>query len=156
LAPCSTRSADAVAHTYPPVIQGYASAVAVDTAGNHYVTGWFSGTVDFNPGTGADMKTSFGDTDVFITRFNADGSYAWTQTFGGTYDDYAIGIAISDASIYVTGGFNSTDAGVGGTGSITSSGSFDAFVLALDATTGAAQSGFGSRGVQKFGGTGYD
>jgi len=78
-------AANAVANTYPPVIQGGDIAgVSVDVAGNRYVTGNFQGTLDFDPTVGVDLKPPAGNSDCFVTRFNADGTYAWTQTFGGS------------------------------------------------------------------------
>jgi hypothetical protein len=152
---------DAVANSYPPVIQGSAKAIAVDGDGNRYVVGDFYGTAqfDFNPGIGVDAKACLASRDVFITRFNADGSYAWTQTFGGITADTgpeSNGITVSGTTVYVTGSFSSLHAGIGGTVSIDCSGGRNVFVLALNASTGAAVSSFGFGGVQKFGGGQYD
>lgn len=55
------------------------------TAGGEatYVTGTFAGEVDFAADFGStDIKTAEGTLDGFVTRINADGSYAWTYTFG--------------------------------------------------------------------------
>ncbi|HTL53752.1 MAG TPA: hypothetical protein VL860_14350, partial [Planctomycetota bacterium] len=149
-------AADAIADPY--VIQGMAMDLAIDTAGNRYVTGIFSGTVDFNPFVGADLKTSvLSSDDVYITRFNADGSYAWTQIFGGSAHEASFSHLIVNAgTVYVTGGCNSSDAGIGGSGSVINVGGTDCFILALDATNGAPVSGFGVNGVEVFGGTTTD
>lgn len=101
-------AADTVAVSYPPVIQGTVEAVAVDATGNKYVTGYFSGTLDFNPGVGSDVKICAGNFNTFVTRLNADGSYGWTQTFGGSSSDLGYGIAVSETTVYVTGVLNST------------------------------------------------
>ena len=159
---------DAVATTYPPVIQvggntGSAQAVAIDSSGNRYVAGYFSGQCDFNPGFGADAKTCYGSANAFVTRFNANGSYAWTQTFGGANNDKAYGIAVSSdgSKLYVTGSFSSTNAGIGIPGNITTCAGnvfphSDAFVMALNSSDGSAVSTFGTGGVVVFGGTGDD
>src|SRR5262249_9769740 len=56
-----------------------------------------------------------------------------------------------------TGSFSGTEMGIGGAGSIQSVGdSEDIFVLALDSATGAPVPGFGSGGVQTFGGSNSD
>ena len=78
------------------------------------------------------------------------------QIFGGSDADFGLGIAISGTTLYVTGDFYSKGAGIGGKGRASSSGGDDAFVLALNATTGSAVGWFGINGVQTFGGTGYD
>ena len=58
-----------------------AMAVATDVAGNIYLTGYFSGTFDFDPDDGVDSQNSAGGASSFITRINADGSYGWTRVF---------------------------------------------------------------------------
>ncbi len=85
----------------------YATGSAVDSAGNLYVAGHFGGTVDFDPSTTAtDAHTSSGSIDSYVTRFNADGSYGWTRTFGGTSHDYVEAVAVDGfGDIYVTGKF---------------------------------------------------
>lgn len=46
-------------------------SVAVDAAGNVYTTGYFQGTVDFDPGTGSANMTSVGTRDIFIHKMSA-------------------------------------------------------------------------------------
>jgi len=147
--PAAAETAD-----YPPIVRGRGYAIATDTGGNRYIVGQFSGSgVDFNPTSGADTKSSAGGWDAFVTRFNADGSYGWTQTFGGSGDETACGVAVSGGVVYVAGEFSSPDAGVGGAGAIGTIGNEDCFVLALDAATGAAKTAFSGDGVQVFGGS---
>jgi len=144
------QGADLVAQSYPPVVAGSCFSMTTDISGNCYLTGQFSGTLDFNPMVGEDSKTSVGATDCFVTKYNFDGSYAWTQTFGGTGDDGGVGIAVSNGVVYVCGQFNSADAGGGGIGTYASSGAYDAFILALNASNGSLV------WFQKFGGTSND
>jgi FG-GAP-like repeat/Beta-propeller repeat/Calx-beta domain len=71
----------------------------IDTAGNIYTVGIYSGTVEFSPGnpSGTISRTGL-DAEAFISKHNADGSFAWvkkvTQTVGspGGMDS---GIAVS-------------------------------------------------------------
>ncbi|MBE7465310.1 MAG: DUF11 domain-containing protein [Planctomycetes bacterium] len=79
-----------------------------------------------------------------MTRFNADGSYAWTTTFAGSGDEQAYGITVFGSTVYATGSFSSSNAGIDGAGSIATTGSIDAFVLALNATNGSSTA-FGVR-----------
>jgi hypothetical protein len=51
------------------------SGVATDILGNVYITGWFGGTVDFDPSTGEDWHTSNGESEVFLSKFLPDGSW---------------------------------------------------------------------------------
>jgi len=61
------------------------AAVAIGTDGSYLVGGEFSGTVDFDPSSGQDIRTTLtpSDVDGFITKINPDGSYGWTRTFAG-------------------------------------------------------------------------
>ncbi|OGM26396.1 hypothetical protein A2628_00005 [Candidatus Woesebacteria bacterium RIFCSPHIGHO2_01_FULL_40_22] len=88
--------------------EDYGQGVAVDSAGNVFVTGYFQSTVNFNDG-GTDNHTSGGGTDIFITKYNADGTYGWTRTFGTTGDQlgYAIAVDSSD-SVIAMGKFSGT------------------------------------------------
>jgi hypothetical protein len=47
--------------------------VTVDPAGNVYLTGEFMGTVDFDPGSEIDFRTSQGTRDVFVIKLTPDG-----------------------------------------------------------------------------------
>lgn len=159
----SVRGQDLIATFYPPVIQGSVNpgqSVAIDAAGNRYVVGYFSGVLDFNPGPGLDAKSSAGSSSAFVTRFNADGSYAWTQTFGGAGSAAsASGVATDGTSVYATGQFfGSAQIGGAGTAVGSAGGTYDAFVIALNAANGAAKSGWGisGSGIQTFGGSSFD
>jgi len=116
--------------------RGY--GVAVDGSGNIYVTGYFEGTVDFDPGVGTDEHTSNAYYDIFLSKFNANGDFQWARTWGGDSVDTAYGVAAhSPSDIYVVGYFKETvdfDPG-GGTEEYTSdSSSEDVFLSKFDAT----------------------
>ncbi len=79
--------------------------VATDVSGNVYVTGWFSGTVDFDP-DGGDPHTSNGSGDVFLSKFNSMGNFEWARNWGGFM---ALGCSVatdSSGNVYVTGYFH--------------------------------------------------
>ena len=59
------------------------SAVKVDASGNIYVGGFFSNTVDFDPGAGTVVRTSSGSWDAFLSKYSASGSHEWTEAIGG-------------------------------------------------------------------------
>ena len=48
-------------------------AVAVDSSGNVYTTGYFEGTVDFDPGVGTSNFTSAGINDAFVLKLSPSG-----------------------------------------------------------------------------------
>jgi hypothetical protein len=53
-----------------------------DSAGNLYISGLFEGTSDLDPSSGVDSHTATGSVDIFLTKLNANGTYAWSRTFG--------------------------------------------------------------------------
>jgi hypothetical protein len=104
-------------------------SVEIGELGDLYVTGYFEVTVDFNP-NGGGTKTSVGAQDAYLTRFDLNGNWIWTQTWGGPGSDEAQDIAINnDHYLYVIGHFNQTcDFNPNGGGTETSSGGSDCFV----------------------------
>src|SRR5690606_18351752 len=88
--------------------------VVVDVAGNAYVTGYFAGTVDFDPGTAsAAILTSSGtaDYDFFVTKYDATGAFQWAVDSKGssTGDDVGYGIAVDGSgNAFVAGKFVGT------------------------------------------------
>jgi Ca2+-binding RTX toxin-like protein len=113
----------------------YAEGLTVDSSGNVYISGIFSDTVDFDPGAGTFELTSAGDTDIFISKLNADGSFAWAKNLGGSSGDWSNGITIdSSGNIYTTGSFQDTvdfDPGLGANLN-SSAGSYDIFIHKLE------------------------
>lgn len=110
-------------------------AIRLDDAGNIFVLGFFSGTADFLPGAGTHELMSNGNTDIAITKFDADGAHVWSRSVGGGNYDGGLGIDIdADGNCYVTGYFSwSVDFDPGaGTTTIISNGGNDLFVLKLD------------------------
>jgi hypothetical protein len=85
------------------------NGIAVDSAGNAYVTGGTSST-DF-PLVNPNQGTFAGLVDVFLTKFNAAGSaLTYSTYFGGSGNDTALAVAIDSAnSMYIAGRTNSTN-----------------------------------------------
>lgn len=88
--------------------------IAVDTAGNAYVTG-LTPSSDFPVTPGAMQNTRLGDTDAFVTKLNASGSSLVYSTYlGGSGSDYAADIAVDAAGYaYVVGSTTPPPNGVG-------------------------------------------
>ena len=112
-------------------------SIALDSSGNIYSTGVFTGTVDFDPGDGVANLTSAGENDIFISKLDPSGNYLWAKRFGDTTGDTGKSIAIdSSGNVLVTGDFTGTidfDPGAGVTNR-TSNGSYDFFILKLDSS----------------------
>jgi hypothetical protein len=115
--------------------------VAVDTAGNSYITGTFTGTTDFDPAKNnagnTDILTARGGTDAFVAKYAPDNSLIWAKRMGGTEAEYGSKIAVDGSgNVYVTGSFTGT--GDFGSVNLTSAGLLDGFVTKLD-TNGSIQ-----------------
>jgi hypothetical protein len=111
-------------------------SIAVDSCGQAYVTGWTYSAANFPKTTGAYNTAHNGSQDVFVTKFNGNGSaLIYSTYFGGTSDEpyIASSIAIdSDGYAYVTGGTTSPDfPTTSGAFQQTLRGPSDAFVLKL-------------------------
>ena len=79
--------------------------VAVDSAGNFYVTGTTQ-SADFPTTVGAD-RTLDGSRDIFVTKFSPAGAVLYSTYLGGGCDDSARDIAVDAAgNAFVTGRFN--------------------------------------------------
>jgi len=77
-------------------------AVKVDTDGNRYVTGDFSGSARF----GDRVLDSAGGKDIFLAKFARSGELRWLLRAGGDGDDVGQDIALDRAgNVYVTGSF---------------------------------------------------
>jgi len=94
-----------------------AGAIALDTAGNAYVTGW-TGEVDFplvkplQTVIGSQFTCDLGIPcgDAFIARLSPDGStLEWSTYFGGSFFDAGAAIAVSGQEVYVAGTTGSAD-----------------------------------------------
>ncbi|MBU2520586.1 MAG: SBBP repeat-containing protein [Nanoarchaeota archaeon] len=95
-----------------PVSDG-AYGLTVDTSGNVYVTGYFKGTVDFDPGDGTEERASVEgwSSDAFLSKFDSDGDFQWARIWGGSDYDFGEEVAVDElGNIYVAGHFNSNTA----------------------------------------------
>ncbi len=113
--------------------------IAVDTAGNAYVTG-DTKSVNF-PTTGGAFQVGFGGgtEHVFVAKLNAPGSaLAYSTYLGGNEVDHSGGIAVDSAgNAYLTGSTSSSTFPVMNAFQPSLSGGDDAFVTKLNATGSA-------------------
>ena len=85
-----------------------AYAIAVDSTGNAYVTGYTTANFPiFNP----IQSTYGGNDDAFVTKINAAGTaFIYSTYLGGSNDDYGNSIAVdSSGNAYLTGDTASTN-----------------------------------------------
>lgn len=115
--------------------------MALDDAGNIYLTGWFEETVDFDPSSGTYNLSSPGNDDMFICKLDNDGELVWVKQIGADYNVNPSSINLGqNGNLYLTGFYtNNTDfdpdTGTYILSPLTNGGS-DGFVLNLD-TSGA-------------------
>ena len=126
--------------------------IAADPDGSVYVTGTFSGSVDFDPGTGLTVLTSVGLADIFLAKYTAAGALVWADRLGGTAADTVTSLA-RDASgnLYIAGGFEGAADFDPGPGNqvLTSLGSADGFIAKFTSTGALTW-------ARRYGGTAFD
>ena len=112
-------------------------ATTTDVSGNVYVTGLYSGTVDFDPSASTFNLTSNGAVDIFVQKLDALGNFNWAISMGSTSNDRAYSISTDlSGNVYVAGNYEWTvdfDPGLD-TFNLTSNGSLDIFVQKIDAS----------------------
>jgi hypothetical protein len=112
--------------------------IAVDSAGNAYVTGFTSSPESSFPILGGPGLTYNNNSDAFVAKVNAAGSaLVYAGYIGGSLQDYGYGIAVDSAgNAYVTGYTNSTETSFPITvgPDLTHNSGFDAFVAKIAAT----------------------
>jgi hypothetical protein len=85
--------------------------ITLDAAGDPVVTGFFSGTITFNPSPLIQL-TSASSSDFFIAKYDdLSGNALWASRAGGSSLDLAVGQGISadgSGNSYVTGYFSGT------------------------------------------------
>ncbi len=122
--------------------------IAVDAAGNAYVTGYTSSTEATFPVTvGPDLTYNGGVTDAFVAKVNSAGTgLVYCGYVGGDGFDYGLGIAVDTAgNACITGYTESTEATFPVTvgPDLTYNSGFDAFAAKVKADgTGFAYSGY--------------
>jgi hypothetical protein len=123
-----------------------ADGIAADASGNIYVTGLYTGTVDFDRSAARNDDTlvstlqtgssSIRSRDVYIAKYAPSGPLVWVRSVGGPGTDEPHGIGVDpNGNVYVTGEFEDTadfNPSSNAT-SRTSSGAQDVFVLKLTA-----------------------
>ncbi len=131
------------------------NAIAVDGAGNTYITGKLQGS-NINFG-GTTVSTKDLSPDAFVSKLDASGNVLWTKTFGGSSAiipssalDAGQGITVdSEGNVFVIGSFQGTMNL--GSSSLNSTGILDVFVLKLNGANGnvAWAKNFGGAGIEQ-------
>ncbi len=114
------------------------SGIAVLDDGSVLITGHFSGTTNFGPGEiSSTTLTSADRSDIFLAKYNPDGTLAWAKRAGGSDHDYGYDIGVlPDGSALIAGSFYETvtfGQGESGETTLTSAGGSDIFVARYNA-----------------------
>jgi len=108
-----------------------------DAAGNSYLVGQFSGTVDVDPGASVYNLISAGGSDGYIIKLNNLGGFAWAGQFAGPALDAALDVVQDlNTNIYISGSFQSqSDLDPSATVfTCIASGNRDGFITKIDAS----------------------
>ncbi|MFZ5650189.1 MAG: SBBP repeat-containing protein [Bacillota bacterium] len=83
------------------------NSFALDREGNIYITGFFRGKADFDPGQDSKYLQGKGNKDCYLAKYSNDGKYLWAIGFGSERDEESISVAVdSRGNAYVTGHFS--------------------------------------------------
>jgi hypothetical protein len=84
-------------------------ALAIDASENIYTSGFFSGLVDFNPGTAVSNLNSIGNVGSFILKLDSAGNYIWAKAISGVVNAYAYAVSSDNSNnVYASGSFYGT------------------------------------------------
>src|SRR5690606_7321091 len=80
----------------------FAYRSAMDSQGNVYAAGIYSGTITI----GNSITWAGGNADGFLAKYDNDGNPVWVKGFGGGFDDVATDVAVdANDNLYITGYF---------------------------------------------------
>jgi len=83
----------------------HSNDIAIDDSGNLYFTGYFDGTVDFNPDPSATFNlTVAAYSDIFICKLDMHGNFIWAKKFSGTQGGVGYSLDLDENNnVYSTG-----------------------------------------------------
>ena len=112
------------------------TSIKTDSKGNIYTTGYFRGSVDFDPGPSTKILNSQGDDDIFIKKLDIYGNLLWVKQVGGLTRDQGRSLTIdSKDNVIITGSFTGLvdfDPAIATVNTFTSKGLEDIFIQKLD------------------------
>ena len=116
-----------------------AYSISLDGMNKVYTTGRFTGTVDFDPGTGVFNLTAINE-NIYINKLDESSNFVWAVNLGGSSNESGNSV-VADASgnnIYTTGWFGGTadfDPGAG-VFNLTGAGLSDMFIQKMSNPVG--------------------
>ncbi|MCT4581171.1 MAG: T9SS type A sorting domain-containing protein [Flavobacteriales bacterium] len=109
--------------------------VTSDNSGNVYLCGFFSNTIDLDPGNGVVLVSSAGSADGYLLKLDANGDYVSSHTFGGSGPDSYSSMAFDSNNNLVLCGYFSDNVDFDPTSgtSMQTANNTDIFVQKIDA-----------------------
>lgn len=112
-----------------------ALSVTNDNSGNVYICGYFTDNSNFN----GSAVTGFGGRDIFVAKYDGNGTFQWVQKAGGSGRDEAKCIrADNNGNLYICGMYTGNTS-FGTIAMTTSDGTQDSYVAKLSASDGSFQ-----------------
>jgi hypothetical protein len=100
-----------------------------------FVIGEFQNTVDFDPGANTTSYSALGTLDIFLSKFDASGSFEWSEHFGGLGYDFGFSVFKNvSGKLFAQGFFRDNldiEPGAGITNLITSNFLDDMFIISF-------------------------
>ena len=109
--------------------------IAIDESGSIFISGYFSGSLDFDPGPGTQTIVSFGSFDAFFAKYDLNGNWVWSKRIGGIAAESYPSILLLNGTIVLAGSFSGTADfdPTSAVSNLTSVGSSDLFLARYDA-----------------------
>jgi uncharacterized repeat protein (TIGR01451 family) len=95
------------AKSFGGLFHDYAYEIIQDKIGDIYITGDYTGQVDFDPGVGSFLLTSLNSEDIYIEKLDSSGNFIWAKSFGGSDLDIGYGMFVDlHNDLYITGEYS--------------------------------------------------
>ncbi len=108
----------------------FGNSIAADANGVYVAGNFYSATLVF----GSTTLTNAGSTssgDIFIVKYDVNGTPVWAKSAGGTGDDGGYAVAANGSAVYMAGKYLSSTVTFGST-SLTNAGQTDIFLVKYD------------------------
>lgn len=82
------------------------NSLKIDGNNTVYLTGSFSGTMDFDPSVNTAIQSAVAGYDIYLAVYDSYGEYVWAKNIGGNSNDEGLDMFLDEyARIYMTGYF---------------------------------------------------
>lgn len=138
IAKFNTAGAYVWGKSFGGTMSDYVSLMAIDSNGDLVVAGRFFSNDFVVPGTSYTLSSQ-GLDDIYVCKFNSNGSLLWAREFGSQGNEYANGLSIDPSNniIFVGNFMNTVDFNPSSqVNNLTAAGNSDAFICILNSNGG--------------------